>query len=50
MLSHNTKSKEDEERDANLWRLMRTTKKGVRSILDGKYIIIKTIGSGRYAK
>eukprot|EP00347_Sterkiella_histriomuscorum_P001022 403373639 len=43
-------SKEDEERQANLWRLMKEQKKPTKSILDNKYMIIKTIGDGRYAK
>ena len=29
---------------------MRTSKKGVRSILDGKYLMGRTIGRGGYAK
>lgn len=50
MLSHENKTKEDEEQEANLWRLMRRSKKQSRSILDGKYLIQRTIGHGRYAK
>jgi hypothetical protein len=50
MLSHHNQTKEEEERQANLWRLIRHSKKNSRSVLDNKYIIIKTIGTGRYAK
>lgn len=50
MLSHHTKTKEEEERDANLWRFMRQSKKNSQQILDGKYLILKTIGDGRYAR
>lgn len=50
MLSNHTKTKEEEERQANLWRLIRTNKKSQKCILDNKFLIIKTIGDGRYAK
>ena len=50
MLSHHDKSKEEEERKANLWRLMRQSKKNTQAVLDDKYLVLKTIGDGRYAR
>jgi hypothetical protein len=50
MLSHSNKTKEEQEREANLWRLMRANKKQSKAILDGKYAVLRTIGDGRYAK
>ena len=46
----NRQNQEEQERQNNLWRLMRTSKKGVRAILDGKYLMGRTIGRGGYAK
>jgi hypothetical protein len=50
MLSNNSQNNDDQEREANLWRLVRTSKKQNKRILDEKYLILKTIGDGRYAK
>jgi hypothetical protein len=50
MLSNNCKNKEEEERNANLWRLIRTNKKNYKAVLDDKYLVLRTIGDGRYAK
>lgn len=50
MLSNHIKTKDEEERQANLWRLIRTNKKNQKAVLDNKYLVIKTIGDGRYAK
>lgn len=50
MLSNTKKTKEEEQIDANLWRLMRNKRKITKAVLDDKYLVIKTIGDGRYAK
>jgi hypothetical protein len=50
MLSNSCKNKEEEERNANLWRLIRTNKKNYKAVLDDKYLVLRTIGDGRYAK
>jgi hypothetical protein len=50
MLSNNIKDKEEEEREANLWRLIRNNNKTYKVILDDKYLVLRTIGDGRYAK
>ena len=50
MLPNSNNNQQEEELEANLWRLIRSHKKDSKNVLDEKYAILRTIGDGRYAK